>query len=246
MLSSHIFSRPFRLGGGLVAGVWLGSSLLAAQPVAAELVGFYPFEGNAEDVSGNERHGQVNGAALVSNGYEGQAYQFNGEDSYIELPIDINPSAMPRLTMGAWVNAEVADGIRAVLSHDDGGFDRNLNIDFRGEGTNDHRYSAFAGEDTGVVAAGPDPAPTGEWVFVAVRYDAPAGRVTLDVGSQRTLVTGNPGSGLSTMRVGSNPSFDEFFQGRIDNVFIFSEVLSDDAIDAIREEGSLAILPPES
>ncbi len=243
MLRLRLLSGSLMAGGSLVAGGMLGSPFLMAK---AELMGFYPFEGNAQDVSGRGHHGQVNGAVLVSDGYEGQAYRFNGEDSHIELPIDINPSAMPRLTMGAWVNADVAMGIRAILSHDNGGFDRTLNIDFRGEGTTDHRFSAFAGETTGVIAAGADPAPTDEWVFVAVRYDAPASRVTLDVGSDRTSVMGDPGSGESTMRIGSNPGFGEFFQGRIDSVFIFSEVLSDEAIDAIREGGSAAILPPES
>ncbi|OGR07245.1 MAG: hypothetical protein A3K23_04705, partial [Desulfobacca sp. RBG_16_58_9] len=43
------------------------------------LLAFYPFSGNAQDVSGHGYHGQVVGATLTQ-GYQGQAYSFNGTD----------------------------------------------------------------------------------------------------------------------------------------------------------------------
>lgn len=142
--------------------------------------------------------------------------------------------------MGAWANTDAVNAIRAVISHDNGGFDRNLNIDARGPGSG-FRYSAFTG--SGVTSAGPDPAPVGEWVFLAVRYDDLAEQLTLDVGADRITVTADPGSGFATARIGSNPGFMEFFDGRIDNVFLFDEVLSDERIDQIRMGGATAIIP---
>lgn len=210
------------------------------QIASAELVAFYPFEGDANDVSGNANDGVVSGASLTASGYEGQAYSFDGSNDYISIPVNINPGVLPRVTMGAWVNTDAVNAIRAVISHDDGGFDRNLNIDVRGSGTG-YRYAAFTG--FGVTAAGPDPAPVGEWVFVAVRYDDLANRMTLDVGADRITVGANPGFGYSTTRIGSNPGFGEYFDGRIDNVFIFDEFLSDRRIDAIRRGGAAAVIP---
>ncbi len=49
------------------------------------LVGYWPFNGNANDESGNGNHGTVNGATLSSdrNGVANSAYNFDGVDDYI-------------------------------------------------------------------------------------------------------------------------------------------------------------------
>ena len=52
------------------------------------LVAYYPFNGNANDASGNGNHGTVIGATLTSDrdGNENSAYDFNGDNSIINLP----------------------------------------------------------------------------------------------------------------------------------------------------------------
>jgi len=52
------------------------------------LVGYYPFFGNANDLSGNGNDGNVSGAALTNDRDENvdSAYLFNGKDSFIEFP----------------------------------------------------------------------------------------------------------------------------------------------------------------
>ena len=49
------------------------------------LVGFWPFNGNANDESGNGNHGTVNGATLTNdrNGVSNSAYNFDGLDDFI-------------------------------------------------------------------------------------------------------------------------------------------------------------------
>jgi len=51
------------------------------------LVAYYPFNGNANDESGNENHGTVNGATLVEDrdGNVDSAYSFDGVDDFINL-----------------------------------------------------------------------------------------------------------------------------------------------------------------
>ena len=70
--------------------------------VCEDLVGFYPFNGNADDLSGNGNHGDVYGAKLTSDskGNEKSAYLFNGKDSYIELPNQVKGSSF---TLSAYV-----------------------------------------------------------------------------------------------------------------------------------------------
>src|SRR5215212_9357905 len=51
------------------------------------LVAWYPFNGNANDESGNGNNGVVNGAALTSDrlGNLNAAYDFNGVNNYISV-----------------------------------------------------------------------------------------------------------------------------------------------------------------
>lgn len=51
------------------------------------LVGWWPFSGNADDISGNAHHGTPNGALLAPDRYgtADRAYAFNGTSGYIEV-----------------------------------------------------------------------------------------------------------------------------------------------------------------
>jgi len=52
------------------------------------LVGWWPFNGNANDESGNSNNGTVNGATLTTDrsGNANKAYSFNGIDNFINVP----------------------------------------------------------------------------------------------------------------------------------------------------------------
>jgi hypothetical protein len=58
-----------------------------------ELVGWWPFNGNANDESGNENNGTVNGAVLTEDrfGVANAAYEFDGVDDYIIGSADLLP-----------------------------------------------------------------------------------------------------------------------------------------------------------
>ena len=64
------------------------------------LVAYYPFDGNASDMSGNGHHGTVNGAVLTADrhGESGKAYDFDGVDD------DIVTTNMTGLNFGATEN----------------------------------------------------------------------------------------------------------------------------------------------
>ena len=56
------------------------------------LVAFYPFNGNADDESGNENHGTAHGAILTTDrsGNIDSAYAFDGTNDYIEISDNAN------------------------------------------------------------------------------------------------------------------------------------------------------------
>jgi hypothetical protein len=193
------------------------------------LVAYYPFDANANDASGNGNNATVNGATLTTDkfGNKNGAYLFDGANDYITAPVDINPSTMPQMTIVAWARADNGSPFKQVVSHDNGGYDRSLDIDSRGGGTG---WSAFCGSG-GV--SGFHPITLGEWVFLAVVYDQNAGTVQLRVNDTTYEKAGVLGSGYSTFLIGSNPRYGEYFKGAIDEVRIYDHALSDSEITAL-------------
>ncbi len=72
------------------------------------LVGYWPFNGNANDESGNGNNGTVNGATLSAdrNGEANKAYSFNGTDNFIELsqPFLQGNQNVGSFTVSYWIN----------------------------------------------------------------------------------------------------------------------------------------------
>ena len=219
---------------------WGDASPTTAATLSAgipSLLAFFPFDGNTNDVSGNGHTGTpFNGPALTT-GFEGQAYQFDGSNDYIRTSVNINPSAHPRLTMGAWVNVPAsANPIRQIIAQDNCCYDRGVGLDSRGGGVG---WSAFAGGSYGVL--GYEPVNVGQWTFVAVVYDSVAQTVTLYVDGSVFSKPANPSDGTFT-DIGRNPTYGEYFLGTIDNVFFYSDALTASQVATIRDNGSAAIL----
>lgn len=207
------------------------------------LLAYYPFEGNAQDLSGHGYGGQVFGATLTR-GYRGQAYAFNGQNNYIKAKLDISPSQQWNVTLGAWVKAATtADGI--FLGNKVGGGGRAL-------GLMGGKWSAFSHQDAGGWLQG-DPVVPGTWVFLAASYDQTAktlkfyvnDKVYTSTGDNLALDDGDPYLGIGAIFNTNTPEF--FFNGAIDNVFVYNVVLSDAQIAAIRANGVInnySTLPP--
>ncbi len=70
------------------------------------LVGYWPFNGNANDESGNGNNGTNNGATLTTdrNGNANSAYSFDGVTSNISIPNSSTLSNMTSITISAWFN----------------------------------------------------------------------------------------------------------------------------------------------
>ena len=72
------------------------------------LVGWWPFNGNANDESGNGNNGTVNGASLSAdrNGKANSAYSFDGTNNYIELsqPFLQGNQNVGSFTVSYWLN----------------------------------------------------------------------------------------------------------------------------------------------
>jgi hypothetical protein len=70
------------------------------------LVGWWPFNGNANDESGNGNNGVVNGATLTTDrsGNNGKAYRFDGISNYIELGRISGLNSNQDLSLSGWIS----------------------------------------------------------------------------------------------------------------------------------------------
>ena len=71
------------------------------------LVAWYPFDGNASDMSGNGNHGTVSGVTFGADqkGGVNKAGNFNGIDGEVNLGNGANLNPADGLSISAWVNA---------------------------------------------------------------------------------------------------------------------------------------------
>ncbi len=71
------------------------------------LVGWWPFNGNANDESGNENHGTVNGATLTSdrNGEVNKAYSFDGINDFISIDLINSNNTKNDISISCWYKA---------------------------------------------------------------------------------------------------------------------------------------------
>jgi hypothetical protein len=79
------------------------------------LIGWWPFNGNAQDESGNENHGTVNGAVLTTNRYNqnNTAYFFDGKDDFISTIYSGVLENQSR-TFSFWINTNSSEGQQVI------------------------------------------------------------------------------------------------------------------------------------
>ena len=81
----------------------------SASAISDGLVAYYPFNGNANDESGYNKHGVVYGVSLTEDrfGNTNSAYSFDGIDDYMHIDhrsyLNVNP---PGFTAAVWIKAK--------------------------------------------------------------------------------------------------------------------------------------------
>lgn len=211
--------------------------------LADGLVTYYPFNGNANDVTGNGNDGVVNGAQLAADrfGKPNSAFSFDGDDDFIDIGNGVKPP-MP-LTVNLWFNAN-SIGRFPIFRNDrlDGGSFRNGVF----LSTNDNKLamqilSGFAVQSTrkGVITEN-DVFVANEWnMMTAVFEGLDDFRIFLNGSEQDVVPTTGTGNSLTYSTAnGAIGSVDNtannagvftsnFFDGFIDDVRVYDRVLSD-------------------
>lgn len=110
MIAAFTAGRRCRVKRNLIvvatfALVFLLRSSVGAQGINTGLIAYYPFDGNANDASGNGHHGVVYGATLTNDRYgnTNSAYRFDGIDDMIVVQENGDFNVGAALTISLWI-----------------------------------------------------------------------------------------------------------------------------------------------
>jgi hypothetical protein len=213
------------------------------------LVAYYPFNGNANDESGNGNNGIVHGAKLTADRFENpnSAYSFNGTNQYIEMPTNISATieANQTLTIGAWVNifgwwSIENRGWFSIVDKYKSSNDFGWVFYIYTDGVNDQLAFQTDWSTKGTFCTLENNLSKNTWYFVVVTFTQ--ANATFYLNGKRICQTNtnfNLPNTDGSLYVGYSPSGgDDYSNGLIDNIRLYNRVLSDSEIIELYTEQS--------
>ncbi len=211
------------------------------------LIGYYPFTGNANDLSGNSNDGTITGASLTTDRFSNpnSAYSFNGTSSYLKIN---NSSTIANFSnsfsLSFWINNDPANTTarqQIFMTRQDANANDLGSWDF--PLINDTIYCTTIG----AIKIKPD---KGAWVNVIFTYDASShclkaykNGVLTTQGCNTSWTPSNSKPiqiGASMYNDGStiNPNaYWRYFNGKLDDFLFYNRILSSSEISSIYQDG---------
>jgi len=225
------------------AGIRPAGAAVLNSSLTNGLVAYYPFNGNANDESGNLHNGTVFGATLTADrfGVPNSAYLFNGISDYITVPHDpaLEPTAF---SISLWFKSTTT--IWSTIITSDSGIGANCN----------HGYTVVlnSASPTGKVIFGIDPSPgcgdasgvasdnpvnDNAWHHVVGIYDSTSTEhIYVDGVLQADTMVSPYSKGNGPISIGTQPipfGKTHYFNGAIDDIFIYNRALTPAEIIAL-------------
>lgn len=216
------------------------------------LMAYYPFNGNANDESGNGNNPVFNNATLAVDYYgnSNSAYYFNGIDNYIEIPNSSTLNTGNQISICAWIkpmgfyygqchgnsvlmkgNSDFQTG-NYMLRFDDALY-TGTNCD---GGKPDTLHQTYYGIGTGLSPVQDTPyAQKNIWRSVVYTYDGQHARLYIDckliLDSEVSGLTFNNGDNLLFGKLNSS-QFPYWLNAMLDEVRVYNRVLNLDEVKA--------------
>ncbi len=221
--------------------------LVGAASSSADLVGYWPLDGDGRDASGNGLDGTVNGNVVPTTdrqGFADAAMSFSGEqDAYVDLgdPPALNITGEMTLAAWVWLNADNTNNGRIIAkSGGSGQRSWSLNIEASSGGvTNPATFQVAISGTTNLSVRDNEPLPTDEWVHMAGVYrPGQATEIYVNGELRNTNTDGVPdeqysSNGLSVLIGARNACGNCGWDGSIDDVMVFDHALSASEVGSI-------------
>jgi hypothetical protein len=224
-----------------------GSAQVPSYVPTNGLIGWWSFNGNTNDESGNNNNGTNYGAVLTTDrfGNDSSAYLFDGTSSYISIPSSASlESPTTELTMSAWIYlngyslvGQAFDPIMTKSDNSANAFMYRFTIDINGvsfyAGVNDWSNNTGAAYTFSL----------NEWHLLTAVLDSFNSYFYLD----DSLVATNPfttniNNNTLPLEIGRDmPGITEVFNGKLDDVGIWNRALTQNEIADMVESCTLAV-----
>ncbi|QAA80448.1 hypothetical protein EI546_01310 [Aequorivita sp. H23M31] len=212
-------------------------------PIPSEgLVAYYPFNGNANDESGNGNNGTVYGASLTADrhGHPNQAYSFNGNGDHINFGSSEDFNFNSSFSISYWQYAKDITRQQLVIGKgrdiDPGSFSIFIN----------NFSTCYEYGDYG--SLGSETAVENQWQHITCVYDKASGKKMFWVNSQladniqwrNDFVVSNDFQLIMGKHIiynnGDSGPWPYYYQGYIDDIRLFNRVLTESEIQALYQE----------
>ena len=199
------------------------------------LVAYWPFNGNANDESGNGNNGTVHGASLTTDrfGQENKAYHFDGND-YISIPDDTSFTlATKPFALSLWITLDQI-GSYYIMGHDEGGgTTRKWIFWFTGSGLGLHER---LNGGYWVINSSWNP-EINKWYYINLVRNQNTFSIYIDA----NLIGSNEDSRSipdprASLIIGNAETTNRMFRGKIDDVRFYSKSLTDNEINLLYHE----------
>lgn len=223
-------------------------------------IAYYSFDDNAEDSSGNQNNGTpINGVRFIDDVQRGGVADFDGIDDCLEAPTTGMDASQGTVAM--WVKRNSSDNVGGLWTVYNGDHER-IKLSLSESSLRVFYTNSGLVYNNDLVSASFDPPIDSDWHYVVFTYDFNVGNYWLYVDGERLQPYFQHGNSLniinlpSEMQIGCLKDFDStdpfyyenYFDGRIDDVKIYSRALNESEIQELylnnNSECSIMIYPP--
>ena len=211
------------------------------------LIGWWPFNGNANDESGNGNHGTVNGATLTtdSSGKANSAYNFDGINNFIKINTIPKLNNIDGLTISAYILPLGTTGSRQFIVSR--GYDYAAGSFFLCHESNQNsdklRFSINGYGTSNVLTTNPYKIPYSNWQHIVAVKDNNSIKLfvnglltnTSSYSDQLFTNTDTLYFGVHHFENQTSGWFPYYFKGKMDNIAIYNRALSDQEIKQLYE-----------
>ncbi len=201
------------------------------------LVGWWPFNGNANDESGNGNNGTVNGATLTTdrNGSANEAYSFDGVDDFIRVVNNSNLQ-LSNWSISTWIkpNAFNASDANYIVGKGDDFDQGNYSVHFKSI-SQKARTSATGVGPSSLYIDSQTNLNLGTWCNIVGSWDGTSMRIYVNGILENSIV--NPsfvqGSNIQDLFFGTmaaSSTFPYWYNGKIDDIGIWNRDLTQQEI----------------
>ena len=203
------------------------------------LVAYFPFNGNANDESGNGIDGTVNGAILTTDRFENanSAYSFDGVDDDIKAAHNSLLNITEQISLAAWI-FPTAQKTQVIIRK---GPETSSPYELALSGTGDIVFSL--NPNSQFTQARKTGYTLNEWTFVAGTYDGTTMKLYVNGQLETSVsISGSLTTNSSPLQIGTRLNLAaDTFSGKLDDLRVFSSVLSETEIQSLFNENVTAV-----